>query len=96
MREKVPNKINVNKFVILFGLFLFAVIIARLIYLNLSPSIDGINLNKFAQNRNTVKKKDGIGIRALDPFILSDSRGIGTVFCHNRSFLITRSVISTL
>ena len=56
MTQKVPNKINVNKFVILFGLFLFAVIIARLIYLNLSPSIDGINLSKFAKNRNTVKK----------------------------------------
>ena len=42
------------------------------------------------------EKKDGIGIRALDPFILSDSRGIGTVFCHNLSFLMTRSVISTL
>ena len=56
MREKVPNKINVNKFVILFGLFLFAVIIARLIFLNLSPNIDGINLGDFAKNRNTVNK----------------------------------------
>ena len=56
MKQKVPNRINVNKFVILFGLFLFALIIGRLIYLNLSPKIDGINLSKFAKNRNTVKK----------------------------------------
>lgn len=56
MREKVSNKIHVNKFVILFGLFLFAIIIGRLVYLNLSPSIDGINLKKFAKNRNTVKR----------------------------------------
>ena len=56
MKQKVSNKIHVNKFVILFGLFLFAIIIGRLIYLNLSPNIDGINLKKFAKNRNTVKR----------------------------------------
>ncbi|MBR2603454.1 MAG: hypothetical protein IKE10_00280 [Bacilli bacterium] len=56
MKQKVQNKIHVNKFVILFGLFLFAIIIARLVYLNLSPKIDGINLSKFAKNRNTVKR----------------------------------------
>ena len=56
MKQKVQNKIQVNKFVILFGLFLFAIIIGRLIFLNLSPNIDGINLSKFAKNRNTVKR----------------------------------------
>ncbi len=56
MNQKVSNKIPVNKFVILFGLFLFALIIARVIYLNLAKNIDGINLSKFAENRNTVKK----------------------------------------
>ena len=56
MKENVPNKIRVNKFVILFGLFLFAVIISRLVYLNLAKNIDGVNLSEFAKNRNTVKK----------------------------------------
>ena len=42
------------------------------------------------------EEQEGVGIRALYPFVLSDSRGVGTVFCHNLSFLITISVISTL
>lgn len=55
-REKVVNKIRVNKFVFILGLLLFCVIIARLIYLNLSESIDGINLSEFAKKRNTTKE----------------------------------------
>ena len=56
MEKKVSNKIHINKFVFLFGLFLFLVIIGRLIFLNLSPKIDGINLKEFSKNRNTTKQ----------------------------------------
>lgn len=56
MNQKVPNRIHVNKFVIIFGIFLFVLIIGRVVYLNLATNIDGINLAKFAENRNTVKK----------------------------------------
>ena len=54
--KKGSNKVHISKFVFIFGLFLFCAIIARLIYLNLSPTIDGINLSKFAKNRNTTKE----------------------------------------
>ena len=56
MEKKVSNKIHINKFVFLFGLFLFLVIIGRLIFLNLSPKIDGINLKEFSKNTNTINK----------------------------------------
>ena len=56
MEKKVSNKIHISKFVFLFGLFLFLVIIGRLIFLNLSPKIDGINLKEFSKNRNTTKQ----------------------------------------
>lgn len=55
-KEKVMNKIRVNKLVFILGLLLFCVIIGRLIYLNLSESIDGINLSDFAKKRNTTKE----------------------------------------
>ena len=54
--KKSVYRIHVNKFVLLGGFFLFCVIIARLIYLNLSPKVDGINLKKYAKNRNTIKE----------------------------------------
>ena len=54
--KKSTNKVHISKFVFIVGLLLFCVIIARLIYLNLSPTIDGINLKKFAKNRNTTKE----------------------------------------
>lgn len=50
---------QVNKTpIILFILFLllFCIIILRLIYLNLSKSIDGIDLSEFSKNRNTKKE----------------------------------------
>ena len=56
MEKKVSNKIHISKFVFLFGLFLFLVIIGRLIFLNLSPKIDGIDLKEFSKNRNTTKQ----------------------------------------
>ena len=54
--KKSTSKIHMSKSVLIVGLFLFCAIIARLIYLNLSPTIDGIDLKKFAKNRNTTKE----------------------------------------
>ena len=55
-RRQVVNKVKINKLIFIFGLLLFLAIIARLLYLNLSEEIDGINLKKFAKNRNTTKE----------------------------------------
>ncbi len=55
-KEKVVNKVHVNRFVFISGLLLFLVIIVRLIYLNLSDEIDNINLKEFAKKRNTTKE----------------------------------------
>ena len=54
--KKSASKIHINKFVLLGGFLLFCVIIARLMYLNLSKTIDGINLQEFAKKRNTIKE----------------------------------------
>ena len=54
--KKTTSKIHINKFVFISGLLLFCIIIGRLVYLNLSNSIDGINLSEFAENRNTTKE----------------------------------------
>lgn len=54
--KKSVNKIHINRFVFIGGFFLFCIIIARLIYLNLSPKVDGIDLKKYAKNRNTIKE----------------------------------------
>lgn len=50
------NKVHINKLIFIISLLLFCTIIIRLIYLNLSPTIDGINLSEFAKNRNTTKE----------------------------------------
>jgi len=54
--KKAVNKIHISKFVFIGGLLLFCAIIARLIFLNLATKIDGIDLKKFAKNRNTTKE----------------------------------------
>ena len=54
--RRIVNKVKINKLIFIIGLLLFCAIIARLIYLNLSEEIDGINLKKFAKNRNTTKE----------------------------------------
>ena len=54
--RKSMNIIHISKFVFIGGFLLFCIIIARLIFLNLSPTVDGINLKKFAKNRNTTKQ----------------------------------------
>lgn len=51
MKRKVTVK--VPKVLIFIVAFLFVVIIGRLTYIAVSPSIDGINLHEFAENRNT-------------------------------------------
>ena len=53
-RRKSLNKVQIVIFISFF--FLFFIIIARLIYLNLATTIDGINLSEFAKNRNTKKE----------------------------------------
>ena len=53
--KKSASKIHINKFVLVGGFLLFCVLIGRLVYLNISPTIDGINLSEFAKNRNTTK-----------------------------------------
>ena len=55
-QRRIVNKVKINKLVFIIGLLLFCTIIARLIYLNLATEIDGINLSKFAKNRNTTKE----------------------------------------
>ncbi len=54
MKRKATIKIY--KLVIFGVVFLFAAIIAKLCYVSLSENVDGINLTKFANGRNTVKK----------------------------------------
>ena len=54
--KKPVSQIHISKFVFIGGLLLFCIIIARLVFLNLSPKVDGINLKEFAKNRNTTKQ----------------------------------------
>ena len=55
-KDRVINKVKLNRFIFIAGLLLFLVIIGRLVFLNLSKNIDGINLSEFAKNRNTTKE----------------------------------------
>ena len=50
------NKVRVSKLLIAFILLFFVVVIARLLYLGISPKIDVIDLKTFVANRNTRKK----------------------------------------
>lgn len=56
MKNKGIAKVHYSKLLFFFGILLFCIIIGRLIYLNLSVKIDGINLKDFAENRNTTKE----------------------------------------
>ncbi len=53
MKKKRRNNIKMNKLVIVFSLFLFAIMILRLLQLSLSKEIDGVNLQALASNRTT-------------------------------------------
>ena len=50
------NKVRVSKLLIAFILLFFVIVIVRLLYLGISPKIDGIDLKTFVANRNTRKK----------------------------------------
>ncbi len=52
-KKKMRNKVKYSKVAILFSLFLFVVMIARLTELALSDTIDGVNLKELASRRTT-------------------------------------------
>lgn len=51
--NKQVKRITFNKFGFLFIVFLFLLIIVRIFYVALSPTVDGTNIKTFAENRNT-------------------------------------------
>lgn len=53
MKKKRRNSIKMNRLIIVFALFLFALMIGRLLQLALSKEIDGVNLQNLAANRTT-------------------------------------------
>lgn len=53
MKRKSTNTIKLNAFVILGAILFFIVIIARISYLSLSKTVDGIDLQSFANKRTT-------------------------------------------
>ena len=52
----MDNRIKINKFLIIAVVFLFGLIIAKLIYLSVSNTINGIDIKKFALSRTTETK----------------------------------------
>ena len=56
-RQINTNKIVINKFVFGLCLFLLILIMCRIVYLGISEKIDGIDIKKMAQNRNTQKEE---------------------------------------
>lgn len=56
MKKKKRNTIKYSKLVILFSLFLFVIMILRLVQLGLSTNVDGVNLKKLASKRTTKKE----------------------------------------
>jgi len=50
------NKIVINKFVFIICLFLLLLIMVRVVYLSVSPKIDGVDIKTMTQNRNTKKE----------------------------------------
>jgi len=55
-KKRVRNDIKLNNFVLVFTLFLFALLLIRCGYLALSDEVDGINLQNFASKRTTKKE----------------------------------------
>ncbi len=47
------NRVKVSKLLVLFSLFLFIIICFQLVNLSLSETVNGIDLKRFASNRNT-------------------------------------------
>lgn len=62
-KKKIRNHIKYSKIVIFLSLFLFGIMIVRVIELSTSSSIDGVNLQKLANQRttktDTIKAKRG-------------------------------------
>ncbi len=56
-RQINTNKIVINKFVFGVCLFLLILIMCRIVYLGMADKIDGIDIKKMAQNRNTEKQE---------------------------------------
>jgi len=54
--KKSNERIKVNGFTLILVAFLFAAIIAKLIYVAASPTVDGIDLHTFALSRTTANK----------------------------------------
>ena len=50
---KNKTTVRISKLLIFMVVFFFAFIIGRLVYISLSTKVDGIDLHKFANNRNT-------------------------------------------
>ena len=48
--------IRINRVFLMVVVFLFALIIAKLVYVGLSPVVDGVNIKEFADSRNTKKE----------------------------------------
>lgn len=55
-RRNKPIRIKVSKLVVISSVFLWGIIIFQLIQLALNEEVNGLNLQKFAQNRNTKKE----------------------------------------
>ncbi len=53
---KKTRTVKISKIFLLVLVFLFGIIIFKLSYVVLSPKVDGIDLKKFASNRNTTKE----------------------------------------
>ena len=56
MKTRSRNQIKYSALILIFGLFSFVIIIARMCYISLSNEIDGVNLEKFASKRTTARQ----------------------------------------
>ena len=52
-KKKTRNRVKLNKLVLFLGLFLFLIMIIRLVQLGLAKTIDGTNLQALASKRTT-------------------------------------------
>jgi penicillin-binding protein 2B len=56
MTRDVNVYVKANKAILILSLFLIIAIVIRAVYIALSPTVNGINLQEFASNRNTNKQ----------------------------------------
>lgn len=50
------SNVKINKHILLFVAFFFLIVIIKLVYINYSEEVNGLNLKEFAKNRRTVNK----------------------------------------